>query len=1445
MSTQLLTELPNIQYTGMDFESVMEELQKIIRNNPRWSDNWSDFYSSEAGVMLLQLMSWICDNLSIRQDVLLNESFLSTANKKRNKIKLLKTIGYQPKLSHAAQAALTVELTSVSTEDIILTPEFSSSTQSLSLRTNSIPKISGYDINNNTIDWEILSLVDGKPDYLAGVKLKAGASLYTKDIDDNDIFAVEGTTLYKEFSSDTSDGPYIDLYEDKIAADSIAVYEKAFAKKCQQVTSFVTTEAMDKSGKVGIPYVVSLNEDGSIRISFAKKDVLPQERLLPAGTEISIFYRTTSGSIGNIPPTFINTNTVFTTASDENINAIVYNEATAYNGTDNENIDTAVLNAPLTLRTFDRAVTVEDYDILLNNNPSILKAKTYTASNNPNNFYETYGRYINPQEAFIFALGNRDYSKVPSSQYNNYPWFNLYKTPRLNEKYTFDNGANNVSTEILNTYYNLTVTQNEEEPKKFNNATILNLGNDFNNEVQEDLTNTDFQLKIATKQIESSYFSDIPYSLMENSEELAKTIATDLIDHKEIVIDDHARFLTKESYKKEKNDTSIDAIDILKSRYIILSLDSRVEIVIDLWENYEGHMPDINDPDSRYYVFFDYEPDPEIYPTIAPANDSSFVAAYRRHGIVQLINQQIVAVAQGESEQSRAAAEYTENNAYQWFGVSFTDQSDRLLTFDNNYLRKDLILTINDKIFKFPFSPSHTDDQTNTNYETWEEFINELNSHFQELANGVDTDFYTTIKCYDKPEGYEANTWRSFTKGEFDFTSLTAGIAKRINYTEENGYSYTFDVYLKTSNSNWLQGNKISISYETAENTGLEGNDDYKGIAFDSEYSFNSFIHTIHSVDETANYENLLGPNFEACSYENLASFVDDPENPENYGYLKIESPLTGENSSIRFLTNSSIDGTYGNFMRDFLNIPFYSNSSAGLNFSQIAYGQKRILILTSNYTIATYKNNPSDDPISIDETLVAGNLIFENSCIFNNYDFKNLYSFYKFKSVNNIELGSVYENFYYTGDPEIDEKVKDKLKYITGTVFDSDGNVDNINSNFEVKLTKGKQNTNSYYAIKDDLGVIKSDRVEIVSANIYSDVNIPDNAILCFTLDNISSEYQILAPLGGLHSGKAVARVIKDSIINNEYSSEDSENVYLKYIEVIDDVIKTDYNCVNQVSLKGLSRENGGITFYYNPQYHENIEDLYKLFLGTNRNNENLYTLYPYTMFDSSNVIDVSTGNPAEYDETGTITADEYFYCPSAEYPLRFTYRKMVNGVSTPADYYITYNNANKKYLLTKTEYSKFPSSDFYVHFINDRSSEEVEIDEKSLNAYMNDKKISGMDLYVARPYFKGYDIKATVYYNANFSEASVRSVVEDSVKKLCSIENAEIGGYISQAKIIKEIMNVDGVENVIIHYLGYDYSSGTESQAQLEADFFELICLNDYEENRHGMLFDYEIQR
>ena len=87
-----LTKLPLIQYSGLDYDNVIADIKNIIEENPKWKENWGQFYESDAGVFLTQIMAYIADNLSIKLDYLINECFITTASQDANKLKLLKLI---------------------------------------------------------------------------------------------------------------------------------------------------------------------------------------------------------------------------------------------------------------------------------------------------------------------------------------------------------------------------------------------------------------------------------------------------------------------------------------------------------------------------------------------------------------------------------------------------------------------------------------------------------------------------------------------------------------------------------------------------------------------------------------------------------------------------------------------------------------------------------------------------------------------------------------------------------------------------------------------------------------------------------------------------------------------------------------------------------------------------------------------------------------------------------------------------------------------------------------------------------------------------------------------------------------------------------------------------------------------------------------------------------
>lgn len=1426
MSTQTLTELPLIQQSGMDFDTVVAEIKDIIKNHPNWKTNWPEFYESDAGVMLINLMGWVMDNMSTKQDVLVNEMFLSTAQDEQNVLKLLKQIGYNPRKANSAKVAIRLDFNSIPTANIYLTKQ----RNLIENRINEICRFTGKNTSGGSTTYEVLKITDGKPDYLEAIILKAGSISYEVDKNNNTIYALEGETKYKEFTTDSSDGNYFDLNDDDIAADSIQVYIKKSMKKLIEVSSFISTDALDETKSY--PYVTETNLDRTTRIRFGNKDILSSSRLIPAGTTISVFYRTTSGSAGNISPGFINTSLSLTASDGQSYTCTVTNDLLGNNGADAETIDNAKLNGPLSLRTMDRAVTYSDYNIILNQNANIFKSKTYTASNQPDGFKNYYGRYINPQEAFSIIMLNKNYQDVPAAQYNNFPWIDLTKQPRLNERYLFDKGDYDGSCSIGSTYFNFTAMLTDSTTKTFKNATLLRLSDAFNGALYSDsgAENSILKLKLSTEKTTENFFDNIEFSLMYPDDNTLATANQITMENNYLSHDENARYITSSYYD---NDTPLD---VSKSRYINLIVDGNSVMRIDLWSQRRHIIEDGEETDewgsNEYYLKWTntgIETAKESW-----GNSKLQSSAAYRDGIVELINKSIA----GLTTDSSGNFKYLDGYSFQYFGMNMTNKNSAIsnlssseynftFTINNN---KTFKMKYTAEVFKSAYKALYTTTAPSSiAWNSLEGLACVLNYYFQSLnsdgfyvlnnSSWIKTTFKTYFNTsYPTAEVVEIVNTDTDEETSDDFTMIYNGYDLRIGasgstlladvtYVDDEKFSHTL------KNVFWIE--------------------DYYNLNNDM------FVHTLKGNSNRAKLaHDLIVEPTQAATYESLASFekISDEEDETN-GWFMIKSPITGNASSIMFKYDKQNDVEYGNFMKDYLGLSF---NNAGYSYK--AYGVRKIYMLKKDAIKASVVYNGEET--TQNETLVAGNLIFQNSCITNNHDFTTLFANYKTSTSSSIVIGSTYDNFYYSGDSATDELLKTDIAGIEGQYmgYNTLANgvksyyIDPNKSDLDVRFTSAKQDTNSLFAIEQDLDIVACDRVKILTKSINS--KMPEGSAIKIQIDSYDPVVIDISEKQGSAITSSIVSVLKKS------GEQD-------LIDNVNTIARDSYLCLNQIQIQNLTKENGKIIFSYPTNYNEaNVKQTYKNFFGTNLENPDFYNLYPKSMFYTDCIVYVDT------DMT------EYYYCPTTEKSLKFTYRKLVetnsDGIITytsrEPDYYIEIQESELgdqkqyRFLLNKTENSKFPDTYFYMHFINDRTYEYdengnlPETDENTLNAYMKNHMISGSKITFIKPYFRTYDIMATIKYNANFNQAEVVSKVNNAVDELCSIKNAEIAGSMSRAKILKTIMNIDGVEDCKINYFGYDYQNDSPSVDTLTADFFEILCINDTGDNT-GKIFTFEV--
>ena len=450
-STQNLTDLPVIQYTGMDYSTVISQIKEIIESNSNWADNWTEFYNSEAGTMLIQLMAWICDNLAVRQDLIYNENFLSTATSEQAKRRLLSQIGYKMKSNSAAIIPITLEFKTILTDKLILTGGNNENNTTPQEAKSNIFKFFGPDRNGKNVPYEILALDDEYiPDYLKTVALNSGSSLYKIDTNKNQIYALQGSTVYTEFSSDTNDGPIFVLENKNIDLKTVKVYDITEDNKFpihEKVDNFLDLDVLN--GKEVPCYIVEQNEDGYYQIRYPNKSLVTynkreiSERLFTAGGKIGVFYRTCNGEDGNVYSNYLSVNENANDIKGKNLSFKIKNLFAGFDGKNQEKLEDAVKNAPLCLRTGNRAVTINDYDLILKNNNSILNCKSYSPENEPDDFKDFYGRRISPHEVFSFVLLNKGFNSIPTDKLNYYPWIELNRDCIFNEKYMFGESSFN------------------------------------------------------------------------------------------------------------------------------------------------------------------------------------------------------------------------------------------------------------------------------------------------------------------------------------------------------------------------------------------------------------------------------------------------------------------------------------------------------------------------------------------------------------------------------------------------------------------------------------------------------------------------------------------------------------------------------------------------------------------------------------------------------------------------------------------------------------------------------------------------------------------------------------------------------------------------------------------------------------------------------------------
>lgn len=421
MAVNLPTLVP-IDFTSLDFDSIIQLVDTLIKQHPDYFNNVDDFQQSNAGRMTVELVAYIVDLLAERIDWIANELTLPTATQKQNLMNLMKLINYRLSLPTTAAVTLTATISNW-VNPFVISGRY---------------RVPAKDLNGDTIFFELLNKDDsGKYVYEgvgSGYEFDTGVEV-APILTQNNLVFYEGTSYSEFFTMTGVNNEFVQLGKVGIEEGSIRAWkvtrnsggEIITKRELTNVSSFISPEAQTASASGLPPFKIQNTEANGAYLVFGEASVVAVFNQM-GNDEIMVWYRTTSGSSGNITANAINYTTSIL-VSGQNVQVSFLNSTAASGGTESETIEHAKRYGPLTLTTVEKTVNPQDFVILLQDLKTLLNAVAYGKSNEPSAIYDDYGYYIPPYDVWIYPV----YDK---SGWENFPTYCYPVEMRVGRPYT-------------------------------------------------------------------------------------------------------------------------------------------------------------------------------------------------------------------------------------------------------------------------------------------------------------------------------------------------------------------------------------------------------------------------------------------------------------------------------------------------------------------------------------------------------------------------------------------------------------------------------------------------------------------------------------------------------------------------------------------------------------------------------------------------------------------------------------------------------------------------------------------------------------------------------------------------------------------------------------------------------------------------------------------------
>ena len=359
--------MKQLNVTELDFDNIKQSIKDYYM---RVESPFQDYDFEGSGLnLLLDVLAYNTHYNAVLAHLAANESFISSAQLRKNVVARAKTLGYIPHSTSASNT--TIRLSSVD-PSIISIPRGTifSSTDSITGKTYSF--INTEEIGDPTTPFKI---------YQGSLK-----------------------TRYFKFDS-TLDKQTFEIPDQNVDIDHIIITSYINENSTQKESYFRFTELSDVDSSSPI-YFIAENPNGKYEISFGDNVIGKKPQAL---STIEISYLVTDGAEANSLSVFIPSDPFFNGKPKPRVNVA----SSTSGGGSRESIESIRSNAPLNYLAQNRAVTVDDYKALVRNSINTGAVSVWGGEeNNPPEFGKVFisvkpssGRFLsNEEKAYLLPI---------------------------------------------------------------------------------------------------------------------------------------------------------------------------------------------------------------------------------------------------------------------------------------------------------------------------------------------------------------------------------------------------------------------------------------------------------------------------------------------------------------------------------------------------------------------------------------------------------------------------------------------------------------------------------------------------------------------------------------------------------------------------------------------------------------------------------------------------------------------------------------------------------------------------------------------------------------------------------------------------------------------------------------------------------------------------------